>query len=142
MKELQGHIERLQRENDQMRAQIEKSRDLGKDVRDSSRAAHPTAHNKGKEPIVPHDVDTPVDDELSLGNSPSLSLSLIKDARGSTKTKSHKRPLHHPAFSDVISGTSHRARKEASMQEAEPTSSVPWEHVYITRRYDAIGVSH
>ena len=32
MKELQGHDERLQRENDQLRAQIEKSHDLGKDV--------------------------------------------------------------------------------------------------------------
>ena len=35
MKKLQGHLERLQRENDQLRAQIEKSHDLGKDVRDS-----------------------------------------------------------------------------------------------------------
>ena len=35
MKELQGHVERLQRENDQLRAQIEKSHDLGNDVRDS-----------------------------------------------------------------------------------------------------------
>ena len=32
VKELQGHAECLQRENDQLRAQIEKSRDLGKDV--------------------------------------------------------------------------------------------------------------
>ena len=36
MKELQGHAERLQRENDWLRAQIEKNHDLGKDVRDSS----------------------------------------------------------------------------------------------------------
>ena len=32
MKELQGHDEHLQRENDQLRAQIEKNRYLGKDV--------------------------------------------------------------------------------------------------------------
>ena len=32
MKELQGHVERFQRENDQLWAQIEKSLDLGKDV--------------------------------------------------------------------------------------------------------------
>ena len=63
--------------------------DLGKDIRDSSQAAHPTARNKGKDPIVPDDVDTLVDDELSSGSSPSLSLSLSKDARRSTKTKSH-----------------------------------------------------
>ena len=67
MKELQGHAEYLQRENDQLRAQIEKTRDHGKDVRDSGRAALPTARNKGKEPIVP-------DDELFSGSSPSLSL--------------------------------------------------------------------
>ena len=41
MKELQDHVERLQRENDQLRARIEKIRDLGKDVRDNGRAVHP-----------------------------------------------------------------------------------------------------
>ena len=102
----------MQRENDQLWAQIEKSRDLGKDVRDSSRAAHPTARNKGKELIVPDNVDTPTDNELSSGSSPSLSLSPTKDARGSTKTKSLKRSSHHPAFSDAVSGASRRARIE------------------------------
>ena len=58
---------------------IEKSRDLGKDVRDSGRAVHPFARNKGKEPIIPDDVDTPADDELSLGSSRYLSLSPAKE---------------------------------------------------------------
>ena len=58
MKELQGHTERLQQNNDQLQAQIEKSHDLGKDIRDSNRAALPTARNKGKERTVPNDVDT------------------------------------------------------------------------------------
>ena len=35
MKELQGHAECLQHENDQLRTQMEKSCDLGKDVQDS-----------------------------------------------------------------------------------------------------------
>ena len=35
MTELQGHVERLQHENDQLWAQIEKSHNLGKYVRDS-----------------------------------------------------------------------------------------------------------
>ena len=96
-----------------MRAQIEKSRDLGKDVRDNGSAVHPITRNRGKEPIIPDDVDTPVDDELSSGSSPSLSLSLTKNARESTKARSHKRPSHHPAFSDVVSGASRRARREA-----------------------------
>ena len=96
-----------------MLAQIEKSCDLGKDVRDSGQAVHPTAHNKGKEPIIHDDVDTPIDDELSSSSSPSLSLSQAKDARGSTKTKSRKRPSHHPTFSDAVSGASRRVRREA-----------------------------
>ena len=80
MKELQGHVERLQRENDQLQPQIEKSRDLGKDVRDNDQAVHPITHNRRKEPIIPDDVDTLADDELSSGSSPSLSLSQAKNA--------------------------------------------------------------
>ena len=80
MKEMQGYVKCLQRKNDQLRAQMEKIHNLGKDVRDSGRARHPTTPNKGKEPIVPNDVDTPTYDELSLGSSPSLSFLLAKDA--------------------------------------------------------------
>ena len=67
MKKLQGHSERLQRENDQLRAQIEKSHDLRKDVHDNDLVMHPIARNRGKDPIIPDDVNTPADDELSLG---------------------------------------------------------------------------
>ena len=75
MKELQDHAEHLQHENDCLLAQVEKRRYLGKkDVQDSGQARHPTARDKGKEPIVPDDVDTPVDDELSSGSLPNLSL--------------------------------------------------------------------
>ena len=112
MKELQRHAERLQHENDQLRPQIEKSRDPRKYVQDSSQVVHPIACNRGKEPIIPDDVDTTTNDELSSGSSPSLSLSPTKNAHESTKAKSHKKPLHHPAFSDVISGASCKARKE------------------------------
>ena len=70
------------------------------------------ARNRGKEPIIPVDVNNLADDELSSGNSPSLSLSPTKNALDSTKAKSRKRPLHDPAFSDVASGTSHWARRE------------------------------
>ena len=96
-----------------MWAQIEKSHDLGKDVLDCNRAEHQPARNKGKEPITLVNVDTLVDNELSLGNSPPLSISQVNDARGSAKAKSRKRPSHHLAFSDSISGTSRRARREA-----------------------------
>ena len=48
MHELQAHGERLKRENDQLRFQVEKSLEIGKDVRDGDRAEHPIVLNKGK----------------------------------------------------------------------------------------------
>ena len=73
---------------------------------------HPIPRNRGKEPVILDDVDTPGDDELSSGSSPSLSLSPAKNARESTKAKSRKKSSHHLAFSDAISGASRRARRE------------------------------
>ena len=78
---------------------------------------HPIACNKRKEPIIPDDVNTPEDDELSSGNSPSLSLSPSKNARKSAKAKSRKRPLHHLAFSNAISDASRRVRRDATMRQ-------------------------
>ena len=81
-------------------------------MQDSDPDVQPITRDKRKEPIVPGHVDTLVDDELSLGSSPSLSLLQTKNARESTKSRSRKRPSPHPAFSDAVSGASHRARKE------------------------------
>ena len=58
MKELQGHVKRLQWENDQLRAQIEKSPYMGKDVLDGDQAAYSITRNKGKESVILEDVDT------------------------------------------------------------------------------------
>ena len=102
-----------------MRAQIGKIYDLGKNVRDSDRAAHPITHNKWKEPFVLDDIDTLVDDELSSDSSPFLSLSLAKNSRESTKAKLRK-IAHHLAFSDAISGSSRRARREAGRGQNQP----------------------
>ena len=117
MKELQVHVKRLQQENNQLWAQIEKSRDLVKDVPYNGRAMRPITRNRGQEPIVPDDVDTLEDDELSLGSSSPLSLSPTKDTQGSIKEKSHKTPLQHPAFINVISGASRRVRREAGRRQ-------------------------
>ena len=57
MQELQGRVESLQCENDQLLAQVEKSCELGRDEQDGNRAEHPFARHKGKEPIIPDDVD-------------------------------------------------------------------------------------
>ena len=58
------------------------SRDLSeRDMQDSDQERHPTACDKGNEPIVPYDVDTPTDDVLSLGGSPNLSPTKSSKAR-------------------------------------------------------------
>ena len=69
---------------------------------------HQITHNKKKEPIVPDDVDTLTDDELSSGSSPLLSLSPTNN----TRAKLRKRSSHRPAFSNTVSGVSCRARRE------------------------------
>ena len=123
MKELQGHAKHLQRDNDQLRAHIKKSRNLGKNVQNSGRTVHPIARNREKEPIIRDDIDTPTDDKLSLGSSSSLSLSLAKNAREGTKVKSCKKPSHHPAFNDAISGASRRVRREAYRRQNQPNQA-------------------
>ena len=66
MRELQDRTEHLQRENDCLWAQVEKKHYLSEeDVQDSSQARHLTTCNKGKEPIVPDNLDTPTNYELS-----------------------------------------------------------------------------
>ena len=110
MKELQDHVECLQRENDWLRSRVEKIRDLGgKYLQDSGRALHPVPRNRGKEPIIPDEVDAPTDDELSSGSFPPLGLSPTKN----TRAKSRKRTSHLPAFNNTVSGASHWARREA-----------------------------
>ena len=95
---------------------IEKNRDLGKDVPNNGQVVRPIVGNKGKEPVVPDNVDTLADDELSSDSTSPLSLSLAKDTRGSTKAK-HKRSLQHLAFSTAVSGASHRARREVGRRQ-------------------------
>ena len=82
-------------------------------MRDSGRVAQPITCDKGKDPIVHDHINILVDDDLSSGSSPCLSLSPAKNARESIKTRPHKRPSPHPAFSNAVSGASHRARREA-----------------------------
>ena len=107
MRELQDRAEHLQRENDRLQAQVEKMHDLSeKDVQDSGQAKHLTACNKGKELIVLDNMDTPTNDELSSSSSPDQSRA--KNGRA----RSRQRPLHHPTFSNVDSGTFCRARRE------------------------------
>ena len=54
----------LQHENDQLLSQVEKSIELGKDVRDGDRVEHPAVRNKEKKHVV-FENEAPTDDELS-----------------------------------------------------------------------------
>ena len=60
---------------------------------------------------------------MSSGCSPSVSLSSTKDAQGSTKAKSRKRPSHHPAFSDAVSSASRRVRREVGRRPNQPVQA-------------------
>ena len=132
MKELQDHAEHLQCENDLLYALVEKRHNLGgRDVQDSDQALHPIPRNRGKEPIILNEVDTPADDELSSGSSPPLGLSPAKNIRA----KLHKKTTHRPAFSNGVPPS-----KERGMEEVVPTKSSPRQCVSIAYGRDAINV--
>ena len=104
-----------QRENECLWPHIEKRHDIGeRDVQDSGQAKHSTARDKGKEPIVPNNVDTPAYDELSSGSSPNLSLAK------SSRVRSRQRHSHRPTFSNADNGTFCRARKETGRGQNQP----------------------
>ena len=96
---------------------LKKNRNLGKDVRNNIRDVQPITHDKGKGLVAPDNVDTLMDDELSLGSSPSLNLSPAKNTWESVRTRSRKRPSPHLAFNDSVSGASHRARREVGRKQ-------------------------
>ena len=111
---MQDRAKHLQRENNCLRAQVEKRHDLGEtDVQDNDQARHLSAHDKEKESIVVDDVDTLVDD-LSLGSLPNLSPAKISRARSRQR---HSRRL---AFGNVDNGTFRQARRETSRGQNQP----------------------
>ena len=116
MRELQDRVEHPQRENDHLQAQVEKMHNLGeRDVQDNGQARQPAARDKGKEPIVPGDVDTSANDELSLGSLPNLS------PTKNNRVKSRQRHLHRPAFSNADNGMFCRARRETGRGQTNQT---------------------
>ena len=117
MRELQDRVKHLQRENDRLWAQVEKRCNLGKkkkDMQDSSQAKHPIAYNKGKEHMIPDNIDTLADDELSSSSPPNLSL------EKNSRAKSSQRRSHRPAFSNANGGTFCQARRETSQGQNQP----------------------
>ena len=123
MQKLQAWAEHLQHENDQLRSQVEKSLELGKDVQDGNHAEHPVVCNKGKEPIVSNN-EAPTDDELSSGRLPYTSPSPGRIARGNARAKSRRKHSHRSTLNDAVSGTSRRGREQVDRRQHE-TPKVP-----------------
>ena len=128
MKEMEEHAEHLQRENDCLRAQVEKRNYLDeRGTQDNVQAQHLVVRDKGKKPIVLDDVDIQIDDELSSDSSTDPSL--IKG----NKDRSRQRHSHHPAFSNSNNGTFRRAMGRGQNQPKEtpgniftlPTGAIP-----------------
>ena len=115
MRELQDCAKRLERENDRLWAQVEERHNLGKkDAQDRGQTKHLTVSDKGKKPIVPDNIDTPADDELSSGGSPNLS------PEKSNRARLRQRHSHRPAFNNTDNGLLHRARGETGRKQSQP----------------------
>ena len=120
MQELQARVEHLQRENDQLWSQVEKSLELGNYVREGNRVEHHIVRTKGKEPIISSDGDAPADDELSSRRPPSTSPSPGRNARGSTRAKSQRKHSHRLTLNDAVSGASRQVREQIDRRQNQP----------------------
>ena len=109
MAELREHLNRLQQENERLRAHLETNR-----AKNSLRPTHPAPPalpNKGKEPILIGESDPSADDELSFGISPLLDHS---PPQNNVEVDSKKRPPCQ--FSRSVSGARRQVRREAQQR--------------------------
>ena len=104
MAELRNHADHLQKENDRLRARLEKDR--GENARVSNHPAPPVKQNKGKKPILLGDSDAEADDELSSGSSPLPDRSPSKN---NVEAESRKRPPRRSNRS--VNGMHHQVRR-------------------------------
>ena len=112
MAELSNHADRLQQENDCLRARLEE--DQGENARGSSHPTPPVKQNRRKEPILPGDNDAAADDELSSGSSPLPDLSPPKN---NIEPESRKRPPRRSSRS--VSSMHRRVRRETSRERQQ-----------------------
>ena len=109
MAELRNCADRLQQENDRLRARLEEDR--GENARESNHHAPLVKQNRGKEPILLGESDAAADDELSSGSSPLPDLSPLKN---NVEAELRKRPPRRSNRS--VSGKHQRVRREISRE--------------------------
>ena len=102
MAELREHANRLQQENERLGTHLETNR--GDNSKGPVHPAPPAQPNKGKEPILIGESDSPADDELSSDTSLLLPYS---PPQNNAEAESKKRPPHrsNKSVSDTPSGT-------------------------------------
>ena len=89
MVELREHANRLREDNERLRTRLEASQ--AEKSRGPPHPLPPSRPNKGKEVVVPDDINLPADDELSFDSSP---LPRNSPSPNAAKAQSRKRPPH------------------------------------------------
>ena len=105
--ELREHVNLLWEDNEHLRTRLEAC--LAEKSLGPPRPLPPSRPDKGKEAVLPDDIDLPADDELSSDSSPLPRLSPSPNA---AEAQSRKRPPHQP--SRYISTAQRWVQREAS----------------------------
>ena len=127
MAELHEQVNRLREENERLRTRLEAIQ--AEKSREPPCPLQPSRPSKGKEGVVPNDIDLPEDDELSSDSSPFPRRSPSSNV---TEAQSRKRPPRRSSRS--ISFARCRVRREPSKDQRQSMPS----HEYVKDRAGGI----
>ena len=113
MAELCEQANRLRQENEHLQTQLDAGR--AGQSREPLPPFSPSRLGKGKEVVVPYDIDLPADDELSSGNSP-----LPRRSPSSNAVEAHFRKRPPRRSSRSVSVARHQTRREPSRDQRPP----------------------
>ena len=121
--ELCEQANRLREENERLRTQLEADRD--EQSREPPRPFPPFRPGKGKEAVVPDDIDLSADDKLSSGGSP-----LLRRSPSLNAAEDHSRKRSPCRSSRSVSIARRWMRREPSRDQRPPTPA----HQYVPDR--------
>ena len=127
MVELHEQANRLREENELLRTQLKVGR--AGQSQEPPRPFPPSSPDKGKEIVVPDDVDLPADDELSSDSSP---LPRRSPSLNTAEAHSRKRPPRRSSRS--MSVTRCRVQREPRRDQRLPTPA----HQYVPDRAEGL----